>query len=177
MRSMPWLPCALLGLSIAACGGGGPEGSADPSTGTLTGPASAEIEDGDRVDTRRRDHEGETTVVAAQPGERPLITFVRASAGDAEDGAGNVVHAPQRIAVDLDAHRFPPRAFDPVLTIGDLRFVHYEHPRPGVLRFALVGEAQLPLGAEVSIQYGDDASSRRVLVQSLSAADLEEVTP
>ena len=116
-------------------------------------------------------------MIAAQPSGRSLIALLRIGAGDAEDGAGNVVHAPQRIAVDLDAHAFPPRAFDPVLQVGSLRFAHYSHPRPGVLRFALVDGAQLPLGAEVSLQYGPDTESRRVLIQSISAADLSGVTP
>lgn len=117
-------------------------------------------------------------VVAAQSAvARASITIARIDAGDAEDGAGNVVHAAQPVAVDLDAHAFPPRALDPVLSIGALRFAHYAHPRPGVLRFSLVDASLLALGAEVSVQYGDDVSSRRVLIQAISADDLSGVTP
>src|SRR5690349_13151927 len=125
MRSTPSLTCALLGLLVGACGAGGSGGSADPSTDPLT--AAAVVEEGDRVDTRRSDHEEPTHAVPAQPSTRPMIAFTQMPAGDAEDGEGGVVHASSPIAVDLDAHAFPPRALDPVLTVGSLRFVHYGH--------------------------------------------------
>jgi hypothetical protein len=173
MRSTRSLPCALLGLTLAACGGGGSGGSADPSTDSLT----AAVEEGDRVDTRRADHEPELTLPRAQPQAGPAITILRIDGGDAEDGAGNVVHAAQRVAIDLDAHAFPPRALDPVLSVGTLRFVHYSHPRAGVLRFTIDDVSRLAIGAEISVQYGGDTASRRVLIQALSPSDLEGVTP
>ena len=125
------------------------------------------------MDTRRGDHEEPHAAIAAQPSTRAAITITRIDSGEAEDGAGNVNHVEQRIAVDLDAHTFPPRARDPVLQIGRLRFVHYSHPHPGVLRFTLDDRSRLPLGAEVSVQYGSDVASRRVVLQAISSTDLE----
>ncbi len=103
--------------------------------------------------------------------DRPPIAAHLVRAAEGEDGHGNTVEAPNAVAIDLDAHRFPPRALDPVLSIGQLRFTHYSHPHPGVLRFVVADRALLPEGAEVAVQYGDDASSRVVLTSSL------EVTP
>ena len=174
MQRTSWVPRTILALSLAACAGGGTEGGGQ-SPEPLT--ATSELEEGDRVDTRRSDHEEPVVTVAAQPSTRPAIAISRIEAGDAEDGAGNIVHAAQRIAVDLDARAFPPRALDPVLTIGTLTFHHYSHPHAGVLRFALRDASQLPIGAEVSVQYGRDTASRRVLLQAIAREDLAGVSP
>lgn len=187
MRSAFALSFALVGLSLAACGGGGAGGSggspAEP--GPVPGNApnvqsaqsaqtvdSVETAEAARVDTRRADHEAAQNVVAAPPSARPLVAFRALGAGDAEDGAGHLVRGARCVAVDLDARAFPPRALDPVLLVGALRFVHYSHPSVGVLRFTLDDAGRLPLGAEVSVQYGEDAHGRRLLVQALSREDL-----
>lgn len=175
MSSRPSLSLGLLALSLCACGGGSSRGGADPSMEPLT--TAVVVEEGDRVDTQRSDHEQARTVVAPQPLAAPTMQIVRIGAGDAEDGAGHVVRAADRVAIDLDAGAFPPRALDPVLIVGTGRFVHYSHPHAGVLRFVADDASRLQRGAEVSIQYGDDVSSRRVVRQALTDADLEISRP
>lgn len=89
----------------------------------------------------------------------PLLTLSRLEGTvEAEDGAGHRAPSDRAIAVDLDASRFPPRALDPVLHIGSLRFTHYRHPRIGVLRFVVAGAELLVPGSVVSVAYpGDEA--------------------
>ena len=79
-------------------------------------------------------------------------------AGEAENDRGERVQSPRPIAIDLDAHRFPPRALDPVLVIGQRRFRHYRHPRPGVLRFVIADVSLLEAGARVEIAYEGEES-------------------
>ncbi len=187
MRSAVALSFALVGLSLAACGAGGSGGSpAEPgpvaenartaqSAETAQNAQTvdnAETAQAGRVDTRRADHEAAQVVVAAPPSTRPLVALRALGDGDAEDGAGHLVHGARCVAVDLDARAFPPRALDPVLLVGALRFVHYTHPSVGVLRFTLDDARRLPLGAAVSVQYGEDTRGRRVLFQALSREDL-----
>ena len=160
-------------IALVACGGG--RGSVEPSAGSSDAVSAGDVPD--RVDTRRSDHEAEPVMQPSTPTTRPLITVSRIGAGDAEDGSGNVVSQAQRIAVDLDARAFPPRALDPVLHVGTLRFVHYSHPRPGVLRFAVDAAARLALGAELAVQYGDDVASRRVVLQTITQDDLRGLAP
>jgi hypothetical protein len=94
----------------------------------------------------------------------PSLTLSRLEGTvDAEDGAGHVAPSDRAIAVDLDASRFPPRALDPVLHIGSLRFTHYGHPRIGVLRFVVAGAELLVPGSEVSVAYPGD-ETRTVVV-------------
>ncbi len=156
-------------LSAAACGG------SEPPPGS-----SSELEEGERPDepgATRASREaalatgGEDRVAPSEPApaalERPLVRAYPVEIAEGEDGRGNVVAAAQPIAVDLDARRFPPRALDPVLHVGELRFTRYSHPRPGVLRFVVADRALLPQGAEVAVQYGDDASSRVVVSGAL----------
>ena len=184
MRSAVALSFALVGLSLAACGAGGSGGSpAEPGPVAENAPNArsaqnaqtvdnAETAQAGRVDTRRADHEAAQVVVAAPPSTRPLVALRALGDGDAEDGAGHLVHGARCVAVDLDARAFPPRALDPVLLVGALRFVHYTHPSGGVLRCTLDAARRLPLGAAVSVQYGEDTRGRRVLFQALSREDL-----
>jgi len=197
MPNAIWSTAAVVAFTaLAACGGG--RGSAEPFAESNAAGSSDAVSAGeapDRVDTRRSDHEATpvvppvvqpatpvvqpaTPVVQpATPATRPLITISQIGAGDAEDGSGHVVSQAQRIAVDLDARVFPPRALDPVLHVGALRFVHYSHPRPGVLRFAVDAAARLALGAELAVQYGDDVASRRVVLQAITQDDLRGLAP
>jgi hypothetical protein len=101
------------------------------------------------------------------PSARPLLSLHDVSATQAEDGEGGTIAATDPIAFDLDARRFPPRALDPVLHVGALRFVRYEHPQPGVLRFVAADRARLPRGVEVYVQYGDETSTRTIVLQAL----------
>ena len=66
------------------------------------------------------------------------------------------VHAPTR-----------GRALDPVLRVGGLHFHDYTFPARGVMRFVVDDVARLRAGDEVSVQWGDDVSSRIVLSRSL----------
>ena len=190
MPNAIWSTAAVVAFTaLVACGGG--HGSAEPFAESNAAGSSDAVSAGeapDRVDTRRSDHEAApvvppvvqpaTPVVQpATPATRPLITISQIGAGDAEDGSGHVVSQAQRIAVDLDARVFPPRALDPVLHVGALRFVHYSHPRPGVLRFAVDAAARLALGAELAVQYGDDVASRRVVLQAITQDDLRGLAP
>lgn len=98
----------------------------------------------------------------------PLLTLSRLEGTvEAEDGAGHLAPSDRAIAIDLDASRFPPRALDPVLSIGGLRFTHYRHPRIGVLRFLVAGPELLVPGSEVSVAYPGDETSRVVVSPSL----------
>lgn len=182
MRNAVWHTAALVAvIALVACGGG--RGSAEPSAASSDAVSADDAPD--RVDTRRSDHEEAepaaqsttpTTAPTTPPTTRPITVSI-IGAGDAEDGSGHVVSQAQRIAVDLDARVFPPRALDPVLHVGALRFVHYSHPRPGVLRFTVDAAARLALGAELAVQYGDDVASRRVVLQAITQDDLRGLAP
>ena len=76
---------------------------------------------------------------------------------EAEDGAGHVAPSERAVAIDLRADDFPPRALDPVLVVGALRFHHYRHPRIGVLRFVATSPELLEEGQRVAVDYEDGA--------------------
>lgn len=87
---------------------------------------------------------------------------------EAEDGQGQIVAARNPLAVDIRAESWPGRALDPVLSIGQsLQLRHYRHPGPGLLRFVIADADLLPQGAVVTLQYGDDVSSRVEITPSL----------
>jgi hypothetical protein len=163
-----------LALALAACGGGEPG-----SGGSAEAPLAATHEPGDEPGSTRASREEaraasapiaatrpEVIVPASSP--TPLLSIARSDAERGEDGRGAIVPAARPVAFDLDARRFPPRAMDPVLHVGELRFVHYEHPRPGVLRFVAADAAALPEGAEVAVQYGSYADTRTVVAAALA---------
>ena len=104
-------------------------------------------------------------VIPAAPPRLFVARAIDATVG--EDGHGETVPAVASIAFDLDARQFPARAVDPVLHVGELHFVAYTHPAPGVLRFVAADRSALPEGAEVVVQYGDDAATRRVVAPAL----------
>jgi hypothetical protein len=106
------------------------------------------------------------------------VTLRAISTDVGEDGHGGTIAARDPIALDLDARRFPPRALDPVLTVGSLRLARYRHPRPGVLRFVLADRALLSPGAVASVQYGDDGSSRTIVSSGIDPSQiLDEDAP
>lgn len=123
---------------------------AGPTRATLEG-ASATSTTGTTVP----DRPAEGPVIA-----RPLLALLRLADVEAEDGDGGQARVPRAIAFELDARRVPPRALDPVLRVGPRTLRHYTHPRPGTLRFVLDERALPADGAAVSVQYGDDATSR-----------------
>ena len=89
----------------------------------------------------------------------PRYTLSPVHVDEAEDGSGALVPAADPVAVDFDAHDFPPGGFDPVLRVGTLRFTRYSHPRIGVLRFVLAERALLR--GQVSVQVGDEITQVR----------------
>ena len=95
----------------------------------------------------------------------PLLALRQLGAARAEDGRGGQVSSARAIAFDVDADRFPPRALDPILFVGELAFHHYEYPEPGVLRFVTDGSA-LPQGALVAIGYDAQSEEGRVILHS-----------
>lgn len=106
-------------------------------------------------------------VIPTTPIVRPLLSITAIDAREGEDGSGATIAATRPLALDLDARRVPPRALDPVLHVGALRFTRYAHPQPGVMRFVVADRALLPEGAEVFVQYGDETSTRLVLTPAL----------
>ena len=79
---------------------------------------------------------------------------------EAEDGLGDMVTAPNPVAVDIVATRWIGRALDPVLEVDDRRFRQYVHPAPGLIRFVLADAEWLDDAQVIAIQYGDDLQSR-----------------
>jgi len=103
------------------------------------------------------------SMAAAKP-----LTISRITTLEAEDGLGHRVTSPvDPRALDVHAPAWPGRALDPVLTIGELSFHHYEFPAKGVMRFVVDDVARLHTGDEAWLQWGDDAASRVVLTHSL----------
>lgn len=89
----------------------------------------------------------------------------------AEDGSGGVVQAPRAaLAIDVTATRWPVRALDPVLHVGQIRLRRYRHVSPFVLRFVIADGASLPRDAPAFVQYGDDVGSRIDVAQALGGA-------
>lgn len=99
---------------------------------------------------------------------RPRLEITAITAAEAEDGDGRrVVTPPAPRALDLHAESWPGRALDPVLHVGELRFRRYTFPTKGVMRFVVDDVARLRDGDEVSLQWGEDASTRVVVTRSL----------
>lgn len=164
-----------LALALASCGGSEPPGA-------WSGSLERAPEPGDEPGSTRASREGTPSVAApsdttsplgpppttAVPDARPLFVAREIDAAEGEDGHGATIPADRPIALELDARRFPPRALDPVLLVGALRFVHYDHPAPGRMRFVAASRAILPEGVAVAVQYGDDASTRTIVSDSLA---------
>lgn len=98
------------------------------------------------------------------------ITIAPSSVTKAEDGHGATVPAVDPRTLDVIGSPVPVRALDPVLHIGDLHFHYYTFPAKGVLRFVVADAAQLPEGAEVYLQWGEDTRSRIVITRRLKVA-------
>lgn len=88
------------------------------------------------------------------------VAIVAIDVAEAEDGRGAVVAARDAVAIDVTATRWPVRALDPVLHVGQVRLRRYRHVSPYVLRFIIADRAVLPAGVPVFVQYGDDVQSR-----------------
>jgi hypothetical protein len=99
---------------------------------------------------------------------KPRLEITAITTVEAEDGSGRrVATPPAPRALDLHAASWPGRALDPMLRVGELRFHHYTFPAKGVLRFVVDDVARLRDGDEVSLQWGDDATTRVVVTPSL----------
>lgn len=152
-------PLIALAFTLVGCGADTPP----TETAALRGEGDVVVEPGDRAGASRVDlARGETPARAEQDDEAvtPLLTLTRLENVTAEDGHGTERPQATAIAFDLDARRFPPRASDPVLHVGQLALHRYTHPRIGVLRFVLAEDALPPDGTAVFAQYGEDAATR-----------------
>jgi hypothetical protein len=136
------------------------------------GGCADKVEDGARSDEAPA---STSHAVATKPPSQPIdrATSVTGFAIEtievdrAEDGRGSIVKATDPRALDVRADAWPGRALDPVLHVGQLSFRDYSHPSKQIIRFVVADVALLEAGAEVAIQYGDDASSRAVITTSL----------
>lgn len=155
---------ALVALTIALCAcGGGERGAAS---------------DGDEVGATRESREAtsgsvDPTVTAAAEGTTStdgpprLVLRLMDDVTEAEDGHGATVPAVRAVAFDLDARLVPVASRDPQLHVGELVLRRYESPLPGILRFVLADRDEIVDGMEVTIQYGDDESTRVVVLPAL----------
>ena len=102
-------------------------------------------------------------------GDEPPRLALRAmdDVEEAEDGHGSTVPAVRAVAFDLDARLVPVASRDPVLHVGELVLSRYDHPRPGILRFVLADREAVTEGSVVTVQYGDDASTRVIVIPFL----------
>lgn len=149
-------------LLASACAGGPPEDT--PSTpaglGHAAGPAAP-------VPAPGSDEPAPPAL------RRPVVLGVRVvpvEAQQAEDGRGGMVAARDAVAIDVTAERWPVRALDPALHVGQLVLRHYRHVSPRVLRFVLADRSALPRGAPACVMYGDDEGSRVWIAASLEVA-------
>lgn len=104
---------------------------------------------------------------AAPPAPRPLLDVHPIDADEGEDGRGATVAATRAIAFDLDAARFPARARDPELHVGELVLRHYTYPSPGLLRFVAADAATLPVGAPVWVEHRGEPDHRVPVADAL----------
>lgn len=170
-----------LTLALGGCGGSEPPSSETSAVALTSDPSD---EPGSTRASREAAREGDArgagavapgTTSSVAAAARPLLVTRPIDVARGEDGHGATVAAGHAIAFDLDARRFPARAMDPILSVGDLRFVHYAYTDDGALRYVVADRALLTEGAEVSVQYGEDASTRLVVSPSLSLGST--VTP
>ena len=134
-------------------------------------PAAARAGSGGARGDASKVSRGVGSLAPGAPGRvvaKPRLAITAITAVEAEDGRGGRVTAPAAPrALDLHAESWPGRALDPVLRVGELRFHHYTFPAKGVMRFVVDDVARLRNGDEVSLQWGDDASTRVVVTGSL----------
>jgi len=153
-------PLLAFTITFAACGAETPP----TETAALEGEGDVVVEPNDRAGANRADlARGEAPAASTDQDDEavtPLLTLSRLERTTAEDGRGAERLAVTAIAFDLDARRFPPRASDPVLHVGQLALRRYTHPRIGVLRFVLVQDALPPDGTQVFAQYREDEDTR-----------------
>lgn len=149
-----WLTLVLLAL---ACGG-------PSSAGQERATSGDEATDEGSADERVVDPAAVAAVRAGADDEVPrLVLRPMEEVAEAEDGEGHLVGASHAVAFELDARLVPTRSgdADPLrLRVGDLVLHRMEIARPGILRFILADRDRVPEGAAVSIQYGDDESTR-----------------
>ncbi len=118
----------------------------------------------------------ESASPAAPP--RVALTIRAVDAPLAEDGRGGLVTARAPVALELRREDgWPGRALNPVLYVGELRFEHYEHVDPLVLRYVAADGAALPRDADAFVQWGDDAASRVDVVRAPLGGPAGDVRP
>jgi len=115
-------------------------------------------------------HRVAPAAIARQVPRKPVVDAFKIESivvKHGEDGRGGSVVAGNPRALNIVAESWRGRGLDPVLSIGRLVFRKYSHPSKQVLRFIVSDVALLSEGAEVSLQYGNDTSSRVVITTSL----------
>ena len=96
---------------------------------------------------------------------RPTVLSTRlvpVDVNEAEDGYGGRIQTLNPIAVEVEATRWPGRALDPVLVIGERQFYHYSHPGPGRIRYILADTRWASASAEWHIEYGTNIEPIRI---------------
>ncbi|MCA9608621.1 MAG: hypothetical protein KC619_23620 [Myxococcales bacterium] len=152
---------AWIGILVVALGCGG--GTASDDEATTSGDEATEPVDDDGM----IDPTVEEAALEGAENELPrLVLLPMDDIDQAEDGEGHLVGATQAVAFELDARLVPQRSEDqdPLrLHVGDLVLHRMQLARPGIFRFILADRSRVPEGAAVSIQYGDDDSTRVVV--------------
>jgi hypothetical protein len=97
--------------------------------------------------------------VAVRPAVLPQAELV-------EDGGGRRIAPIRPVAIDVTG-RWPARALDPVLEVGDRRFRDYRYVGIDVLRFVAADASLVPDDAEIAIGYGDEhPGGSRIVVRA-----------
>jgi hypothetical protein len=182
--SSPWSPAllssTLLAATLAACASGDgdpprrsetPAPADDPTLqeSVAAGPTRASTEA-----ARGEEADDDPEVTTPPPASTATLTVAPFDADRGEDGHGAQIPAtdPARLDVQREGG-FPGRAVDPVLHVGALRFLYYEHVGGDVLRFIVADRAALPEEAEIFVQWGDDERSRIDVAPTLAAPSSE----
>lgn len=143
------MPCGLAAIAIAGCLSEPPPPTARRDPLPVAPPVS------------RGDREPAGPVATASTATPDAPIWQLRSAGN-PNGAGGA-----RWHVELDARQFPARALDPVLDIDGQRVTSYRYVSPTVLRFEVPPAIALRDGSKLSIVYGTDERTRRVLTTAL----------
>jgi len=131
--------------------------------GTAPGDHAAPVAPSSRTSVSRAEVE---PAPALAPAGAPVVAPVAAPVAFSLRRLDALAAVPARWAFDLPAAEFPARALDPVLTIGDVTVTDYRYLPGGVLRFT-ADDRVVREGAEVTVQYGRDAGTRRSLTRAL----------
>lgn len=152
----------LIAFVLASCGGG--ERRALSGGDEVVATRGSRVATSGSVDPAVTAAAMETTT---RDGPPRLVLRPMDDVTEAEDGHGATVPAVRAVAFDLDARLVPVTSRDPELHIGELVLQRYESPMPGILRFVLADRDEITEGMVVTVQYGDDESTRVTVIPAL----------